>query len=104
MYKRQVQFLRGKGDEDGSAAGGQSPLNLDLAIRQRQAAHQALFLLEIKAAQIAVVLLGDGACLKDVIFQFLFCAPGVQHLSLIHILRCTGKLTSMRMKTSVCRR
>lgn len=74
-----IQFLRGKGDEDGSAAGGQTSLDLDLAIRQRQRGHQPLLLLEIQPAQIAVVLLSDGACLKDVVFQFLLRAPGVQH-------------------------
>ena len=81
------QLLRGKGHKNRRAAGGQPPLNFDLAICQRQAAHQALLLLEIKAAQIAVVLLGDGAGLKDVVFQLLLRAPGVQHqkLSLIHI-------------------
>ena len=74
-----VQFLRGKGNEDGGAAGGQPSLNFDLTVCQRQAAHQALFLLEIKAAQIAVVLLGDGTGLKNVVFQLLFRAPGVQY-------------------------
>ena len=79
FFARLVQFLCGKGDEDGSAAGGQSPLNLNLVIRQRQTAHQALLLLEIQPAQITVVLLGDGAGLKDIVFQFLFGTPGVQH-------------------------
>ena len=76
---RLVQFLRGEWDEDGSAAGGQPSLNLDLAVCQRKRGHQPLLLLEIQPAQVAVVLLGDGACLKDVIFQFLFRASGVQH-------------------------
>ena len=40
---------------------------------------KGLLLLEIKAAQVAVVLLGDGAGLKDVVFQLLLRAPGVQH-------------------------
>ena len=79
FFSALVQFLRGKGDEDGSAAGGQSPLNLDLAIRQRQAAHQALLLLEIQPTEIAVVLLGDAGCLKNIVFQFLFSPAGVQH-------------------------
>ena len=79
FFARLVQFLRGKGDEDGSAAGGQPPLNFDLAIRQRQRGHQSLFLLEIQTAQVAVVLLSDGACLKDVVFQFLLRAPSVQN-------------------------
>ena len=61
------------------AAGGQSPLNLDLAIRQRQAAHQALLLLEIQPTEIAVVLLGDAGCLKNIVFQFLLSPAGVQH-------------------------
>ena len=73
------QLLCGKRHKNCRAAGGQSPLNFDLAIRQRQAAHQALLLLKIKAAQVAVVLLGDGAGLKDVVFQLLLRAPGVQH-------------------------
>ena len=36
-------------------------------------------LLEVQSAQVAVVLLGNGAGLKDVVFQLLFRAPGVQH-------------------------
>ena len=72
------KFLRGKGHKDGRAAGGQATLNLDLAVRQRQAAHQALLLLEIKAAQFAVVLLRNGTGLKNIIFQFLLGFAGVQ--------------------------
>ena len=79
LLARLVQFLRGKGDEDGSAAGGQPSLNLDLAVSQRQAAHQPLLLLVVQSAQVAVVLLSDGACLKDVVFQLLLRAPGVQN-------------------------
>ena len=79
FFSALIQFLRGKGDEDGRAAGGQSSLNFDLAICQRQAAHQPLLLLEIQPAQIAVVLLGDAGCLKNIVFQFLLRAPGVQH-------------------------
>ena len=74
-----AQFLRGKGDEDSRAAGGQSPLNFDLAVCQRQRGHTPLLLLEIQPAQIAVVLLGDGAGLKDIVFQLLLRAPSVQH-------------------------
>ena len=74
-----VQFLRGKRDKNCRAAGGQPSLNLDLAICQRQATHQPLLLLVVQSAQIAVVLLGNGAGLKDVVFQFLFRAPDVQH-------------------------
>lgn len=63
-----VQFLCGERDEDGRAAGGQPSLNFDLAVCQRQAAHQPLFLLVVQSAQVAVVLLGNGACQKDVVF------------------------------------
>ena len=64
-------------NEDGSAAGGQPSLNFDLAVCQRQAAHQPLLLLEIQPTQVAVVLLCNTGCLKDVVFQFLLRAPGV---------------------------
>ena len=74
-----VQFLCGERNEDGGAAGSQSPLNFDLAVSQRQAAHQPLLLLIVQSAQVAVVFLGNGACLKDVVFQLLLRAPGVQH-------------------------
>ena len=74
-----VQFLCGERNEDCRAAGSQSPLNFDLAVSQRQAAHQPLLLLIVQSAQVAVVFLGNGACLKDVVFQLLLRAPGVQH-------------------------
>ena len=74
-----IQFLRSERDEDGGAAGGQPTLNFDLAVSQRQAAHQPLLLLVVQSAQIAVVFLGNGAGLKDVVFQFLLRAPGVQY-------------------------
>ncbi len=74
-----VQFLCGERNEDCRAAGSQSPLNFDLAVSQRQAAHQPLLLLIVQSAQVAVVFLGNGACLKDVVFQLLLRAPGVQN-------------------------
>ena len=74
-----VQFLCGKRNEDGGAAGGQTALDLDLTVCQRQAAHQPLLLLKVKAAQVAVVLLGNTGCLKNIVFQFLFSPAGVQH-------------------------
>ena len=79
FFARLVKFLCGERDEDGRAAGGQPSLNFDLTVCQRQAAHQPLLLLKVKAAQVAVVFLSDGAGLKDVIFQFLLRASGVQH-------------------------
>ena len=79
LFAGLVKFLRGERDEDGGAAGSQPSLNFDLAVSQRQAAHQALLLLEIQPAQIAVVLLGDAGCLKNIVFQFLFSPAGVQH-------------------------
>ena len=45
-----IKFLRGERNEDGCAAGSQAALNFDLAVCQRQAAHQPLLLLKIKAA------------------------------------------------------
>ena len=74
-----VQFLCGKRDKNCRAAGGQTSLDLDLTVCQRQAAHQPLLLLKVKAAQVAVVLLGNTGCLKNIVFQFLLRAPGVQH-------------------------
>ena len=74
-----IKFLGGKGHKNGCAAGGQPSLNLNLTVSQRQAAHQPLLLLEIHPTQVAVVLLGNGAGLKDVVFQFLLRASSVQH-------------------------
>ena len=74
-----IQFLRGERDENRRTAGGKTTLNLDLVIRQRQRRHQALLLLVVQAAEIAVVLLGDAGCLKNIVFQFLLRAPGVQN-------------------------
>ena len=44
------QLLRGKRHKNCRAAGSQPPLDLNLAVCQRQAAHQPLLLLKIKAA------------------------------------------------------
>lgn len=79
LLARLVQFLRGERNEDGGAAGSQPSLNFDLTVSQRQAAHQPLLLLKVKAAQVAVVLLCNAGCLKNIVFQFLLRAPGVQH-------------------------
>ena len=79
FFARLVQFLCGERNEDGGTAGGQPSLNLDLEVCQRQAAHQPLLLLEIQPTEITVVLLGNTGCLKDVVFQLLLCAPGVQN-------------------------
>ena len=72
-----VKFLRGERDEDCGGTGGQSALNLDLAVRQRQRGHKPLFLLIVQPTQIAVMLLCNRAGLKNVVFQFLLGAPGV---------------------------
>ena len=74
-----VQFLCGERNENGCTAGGQAALNFDLAVSQRQTAHQPLLLLEIQPAQVAVVFLGDAGCLKNIVFQFLLRAPSIQH-------------------------
>ena len=74
-----IKFLRGERNEDGRAACGQPSLDFNLAVCQRQAAHQPLLLLVVQSAQVAVVLLGNGAGLKNVVFQFLLGFAGVQH-------------------------
>ena len=74
-----VQFLCGERNEDCRAAGSQSPLDFDLAVSQRQTAHQSLLLLVVQSAQVAVVLLGNTGCLKNIVFQFLLSPAGVQH-------------------------
>ena len=79
LFAGLVKFLRGKRDKNCRAAGGQTSLDLNLTVCQRQAAHQPLLLLKVKAAQVAVVLLGNTGCLKNIVFQFLLRAPGVQH-------------------------
>ena len=79
LFPGLVKFLRGKGDEDGGAAGGQSPLNFDLTVCQRQRGHQPLLLLVVQSAQITVVLLCNTGCLKNIVFQLLLRAPGVQN-------------------------
>jgi len=79
LFAGLIQFLCGERDKNCRAAGGQTSLDLDLAVCQRQAAHQPLLLLKVQSAQIAVVLLGNGAGLKDVVFQFLLRVSGVQH-------------------------
>ena len=79
FFARLVKFLCGERNEDGRAAGGQSSLNFDLTVSQRQAAHQTLLLLEVQSAQVAVVFLGDAGCLKNIVFQFLLRASSVQH-------------------------
>ena len=73
------QFLRGKRHKNCRAAGGQTALDLDLAVCQRQRGHKPLLLLKIKAALFAVVLLGNADRLKHVGFQFLLGLAGVQH-------------------------
>ena len=72
------KLLRSERHKDGRAAGGQAALNLDLAVRQRQATHQTLLLLEVKAAQFAVVLLRNADRLKHISLQLLFGFAGVQ--------------------------
>ena len=73
------QLLCGKRHKDCRAAGGQTALDLDLAVCQRQRGHKPLLLLKIQPAQFAVVLLRNADRLKHVGFQFLFGLSGVQH-------------------------
>ena len=72
------KLLGGERHEDGGGTGGQATLNLNLVLGQGQAGHEALLLLIVQPAEIAVVLLGDAGCLEDVGFQFLLGAARVQ--------------------------
>ena len=71
------QLLGGKRHENRHAGGGQPPLDLDLVKPQGEAAHEALLLLKVQPRELAVVLLGDGARLKDVVAEAL---PVVRHV------------------------
>ena len=71
------QLLGGKRHENRHAGGGEPPLDLDLVISQRQRGHEALLLLKVQPRELAVVLLGDGARLKDVVAEAL---PVVRHV------------------------
>ena len=73
------QLLGGERNENCRAGGGHAPLNLDLVISQRQRGHQPLLLLVVQPPQIAVVLLGNGVGLKDIGFQLLLGAAGVEN-------------------------
>ncbi len=55
------------------------PLDLDLVETQRQAAHQSFFLLEVQPGQLAVILLGNGTCLKDVVAKLTGIVRCIQH-------------------------
>ena len=78
LFTALEQLLGGERDEDGGGTGGQATLNLNLVLGQGQAGHEALLLLIVQPAEIAVVLLGDARCLEDVGFQFLLGAARVQ--------------------------
>ena len=73
------QLLRHKGNENGRAAGGQSPLDFNLVKPQRQRRNQRLFLLEIQPFQRAVVFLGDSLRLEHAVLQLLPGTGGVHH-------------------------
>ena len=73
------QLLGGKRNKDSCGACGHAALDLDLVIRQRQGGHEALLLLIIQPAQIAVVFLSDGACLEHIGFQLCLRFSGVHY-------------------------
>lgn len=73
------QFLSGKRNEDGNTGGSQAALDLNLVEAQRQAADHAFFLLIIQSGDVAVVLLGDGIGLEDVIVQLPLGVCGIQN-------------------------
>ena len=74
---RLKQLLCGKRNEDGRAAGGQSPLDFDLIKPQRQRRHHSFFLLKVQPFQRTVVLLSDSLGLKYPVFQLLPGTGGV---------------------------
>ena len=73
------QLLGGKRDKDSRGTGGQRTLNLSQVLCQRETAHKPLFLLEVQAAQITVVLLCNAGCLEHIGFQLLQRFSGVHH-------------------------
>lgn len=73
------QLLGGKRHENRHAGGGQPPLDLDLVISQRQRGHEALLLLKVQPRELAVVLLGDRARLKDIVSEALLVVRHVHH-------------------------
>ena len=76
---RLKQLLCGKRNEDGRAAGGQSPLDFDLIKPQRQRRHHSFFLLKVQPFQRTVVLLSDPLRLEHAVFQLLPGTGGVHH-------------------------
>ena len=79
LFAGLVKLLCGKRNENGRGTGGKAALNLDLAVSQRQRGHKPLLLLIIQPTEIAVMLLRDGACLKDVVFQLLLSPARIQY-------------------------
>ena len=53
--------------------------NLNLIESQGQTAHQPFFLLEVQPGQLTVILLGNRACLKDVVAKLTGIVRCVQH-------------------------
>ena len=51
---------------------------------QRQRTHQSLLLLEIQSSQVAVVLLRNAQCLKNVVVQFLLRLPCIEDQERYH--------------------
>ena len=78
------QFLCSERHKNSRGTGSQTTTNLNQVLCQRQAAHQALFLLIIQSAQVAVMLLGNTLCLEHIVFQFLLGATGIHHKECQH--------------------
>ena len=73
------QFLCGERYKDSRRTGGQPSLDLNLIESQGQTAHQPFLLPEVQSGQLAVILLGNGACLKDVVAKLTGIVRCVQH-------------------------
>ena len=103
------QLLSGKRHKNGRGAGGQPPLDLDLVKSQGQTAHQPFFLLKVQSGQLTVILLGNRACLKDVVSKLTRIVRCVQHqkgnqehslISALQILQQLFRLTAVGGKVT----
>ena len=73
------QFLRHERDENCHAGSSQRPLDFDLIQSQRQTAHNALFLLEVKAGQRTVVFLRHASGTENIVVQLPCGVPVVEY-------------------------
>ena len=73
------QLLGGERDEDRHTGGSKTTLDLNLIQSQGQAADHSFLLLIVQCSDVAVVLLGDGVGLEDVVVKLPLAVSGVQN-------------------------